>query len=549
MYSRAMFVAVAAGAIVSAAQAQVVLNEIYENPPGSGAQFDSRYEYIELYGFPGMDLTGYAIALLKGGSDLAGDGIPGPRPPEFDPGEEVPEIDEAFSLDGLTLGSNGFLVIYNTNPFLNPTSFLPPFFPPETNVATFQQTHIPSVDDVGRLANDGSSTYVLVRRRPNHTVVNANSVYGPGYSWRKDVQHDVDFDGMIDFGFETPVVYPLWPIDPSSIMEPYQMIDDVAWSHRSGKEYTRSTQDEISDTPNYNPDALSRLYYFGQNPLIGHRFNNSGNVVNTRRADEEWIQGTILESINPRFNYHVSSVVGNPRTKGPTDPNGPLYDGTCNPDVDPTCLPNPNGIYRFQDINLAGFQLTPGNFNDGGNAGLTQFRFIPGDLNFDGVVDNADLVLFDALLLGANFDATEVIIDPNTGFPLTNPNTGEALTRYVFQGRLANAFLAATNLDLTDGPGGTNAPSPTLADRGVLVTLIGGTTPCPFDVTGPSLDGIPDGQVNGFDLNYYIGLWVAGDPAADFTGPSLDGIPDGQVNAFDLNFYIDGWLNNQGACP
>jgi hypothetical protein len=72
---------------------------------------------------------------------------------------------------------------------------------------------------------------------------------------------------------------------------------------------------------------------------------------------------------------------------------------------------------------------------------------------------------------------------------------------------------------------------------------------CPFDVTGPSLDGVPDGQVNSFDLNYYVGLWLAGDAAADITGPSLDGVPDGQVNSFDLNYYITGWLDTQGDCP
>ncbi|MCC5824293.1 MAG: hypothetical protein LAT64_11515 [Phycisphaerales bacterium] len=533
MKTNALILAALAGAAATAAQGQVVLNEIYENPPGSGAQFDSRYEYIELYGFPGMDLTGYAIALLKGGSDLDGDGIPGPRPPGFDPGEEVPEIDEAFSLDGLSLGSNGFLVIYNTNPDLNPSSFLPPFFPPETNVATFQQTHIPTVDNVGRLANDGSSTYVLVRRRPNHSInSNGVSVYGPGYSWRKDVQHDVDFDGVVDFGFETPVNYPLWPIEPPSVMEPYQMIDEIAWSHRSGKEYVRSNQNQISDTPNYNPDAISRLYYLGQNPQIGHRFTGSGNITFTRLADEEWIQGTITTQ-NPRFNYEFTGVVGNPRSKGPTDPDGPLYDGSCDPDTDPNCLPNPNGIYRFQDIDITGFQLTPGDFNDGGSANHTQFRFIPGDLNFDGVVDQNDLFLLDALLLGADFDATEIITD-DFGLPIINPVTNMPLERYVFQGRLANAFLAATNLDPNDGVGGSNAPTVTQADRAVLVALLGGGPCNAADIAEPF------GVLNFFDVAAYLTLFNAGDPAADLAAPF------GELNFFDLATYLA--IFNQG-CP
>ncbi len=72
---------------------------------------------------------------------------------------------------------------------------------------------------------------------------------------------------------------------------------------------------------------------------------------------------------------------------------------------------------------------------------------------------------------------------------------------------------------------------------------------CPFDLTGPSLDGVPDGQVNVSDLNYFLALWLDNDPAADLTGPALDGMPDGVVTVSDLNFYIAGWMDEQGACP
>lgn len=68
---------------------------------------------------------------------------------------------------------------------------------------------------------------------------------------------------------------------------------------------------------------------------------------------------------------------------------------------------------------------------------------------------------------------------------------------------------------------------------------------CPADLTGPAGDGVPDGFVNAFDLDYYVSLWLANDPAADITGPAGDGIPDGFVNAFDLDYYIDLWL---GGC-
>lgn len=62
----AAIVAACGLSVSTGASAQVVINEIFENPPGSGS-IDNVWEFIELYGKPGMDLTGYAIAVLKGG--------------------------------------------------------------------------------------------------------------------------------------------------------------------------------------------------------------------------------------------------------------------------------------------------------------------------------------------------------------------------------------------------------------------------------------------------------------------------------------------------
>lgn len=149
-----------------AAQAQVVINEVFENPPGS---VDEYWEYIELYGYPGASLDGYVIALLKGGADLNGNGIP----------DRPSEIDECFALDGYSIGSNGLFVLYNdTGGF----SFIPDLVAPETAIAGFIATHVPTTDTPGKLANDDSSTYVLLRRRP------ADQPYGT--SWRKDVDPD-----------------------------------------------------------------------------------------------------------------------------------------------------------------------------------------------------------------------------------------------------------------------------------------------------------------------------------------------------------------------
>ncbi len=477
----------AAASIAASAHAQVVINELCENPPGGGSTADAFIEYIELYGRPGMDLTGYAVVLFKGGEDLNGDGtldIP-------------PEIDEAFTLDGLHLGSNGLLVLYNGRPH---QSFIPLFLPNDGETAySFFDTHIPSPFDInGNLGNEGSSTYALVRRRPFHSIVNGQSVYAPGYNVWKDADFDVNLDSAYDFGFEAP---------NASAIDPMQVIDEISWSHNAGLEYTRSRQQVISDTPGFNPDAVSRVAYYGSNPGLGLRFNSDGGIVATRMADEELIYGDMIGGPLD-FMYDPN------RAGAPTDPNG---DG-------------------FQDISLGllanPFRLTPGGFNDHAATGIAQFRFIPGDLNFDGIVNAADLALLDAQLLGADFDATTDLLDD--GLPVLHPVTGQPLQSYVFQNRLANAFLAATNLDPADGPGGTNAATVTSADRAVLAAMIG-PVPCSAADLAPPL-----GVLNFFDLSAYLALFNAGDPAADLAAPF------GVLNFFDLSAYLN--IFNAG-CP
>lgn len=486
--TKSMSVITVLAAAASFAHGQVVINEVYENPPGGGSTNDAVLEYIELYGTPGMDLTGYCIGQFKGGED-GGDNIP-----------EVPaEIDEAFSLDGLSIGSNGFLVIYNGTPS---QSLIPLFLPNEgEHSASFFDTHIPTVDTVGNLNNDGSSTYLLIRKRPLHRIENGASVYEPGYAIRKDVDPDVDYDGKLDFGFEIPTS---GTSDPVNVIDPLQIIDELAWSNAGGKEYVRSSEQEISGTDGFNPDAVSRVRYYGANPMLGQRVNSDGESVPTRTADESFIYGD-MTGASTDFTYDDT------RYGAPTDPSG---DG-------------------FADIAISNagetFKLTPGTFNDHGATGIAQFRFIPGDLNFDQVVDVDDLVLFDAQLYGADLDAMQDYIHPDTGMPVEDPNNpGTNLQSYVFQGRLANAYLAARDLDQSD-----MSESPTLADRDVLAGLVG-SLPC------NSADfAEPFGELSFFDVSAFLTAYNSTDPSADLNN-------DGQFNFFDVSLFLGAY---SAGCP
>jgi len=480
--------------IAAAGNAQVVINEVFANPPGSGSSGDDRWEYAELYGAPGMKLDGYALVPVFGGSDTDGDGLPGPLPSGWDVGDEVPEIDEAWSLDGLTLGSNGFLVIYNNNgASAGRPSFIPALLPAATNRATFDQCHIPSTDTAGRIKNDGSATWVIVRKRPNHSLNSqGQSVYGPGYAWRKDVDPDTNFNSRIDFGFETPTILQPAP----SVLEPYQMVDDIAISNSGGKEYARSNDQRVSETPGYNPDAFSRVAYYLTNPNKGDRFNSSNVLVSTTSADEEFVYGDV-----PSISGGTALAYDTTLSGGPTEPGQ---------------LPGS----RFNDVSRANFKLTPGAFNDGG--AFTQFRFIKGDVNFDGVVDCQDVALAGSLV-GATLDDTELKVN--------NQNTADTsddvtYTGWKWEGRALNSLLATLNM-VNDGA------AVSAADVAAIEALVsGGCAPaCPADFNN-------DGFLDFTDFDSFVEAFEAGDASADFN-------TDGFLDFTDFDAFVGAF---EGGC-
>jgi hypothetical protein len=473
--------------MAAAGNAQVVISEVFANPAGGSSQGDDRWEYIELYGKPGQSLNGYAILPVFGGGNPDGDDLPGPLPAGWDQGDEFPEIDEGWSLDGLSIGSNGFLVLYqNRGAPADRASFIPALLPAATTRAEFAQAFIPSIDISGAIKNDGSVTWVLVRKRPDHSLNGSGqSVYGPNYAWKKDIDPDVNFNSRIDFGFETPTVIQPGP----SVLEPYQMVDDFAISNGGGKEYVRSNDQRVSDTPGYNPDAASRVAYYYTNPNKGDRLNSSSILVPTTSADEEFVYGDIPN--NPALLY------------SPTLSGGPTAPG------------QPAGS-RFNDVTRANFRLTPGNFNDGGS--FTQFRFVTGDVNFDGLVDCQDVTLA-STYVGATLDDTELKIN--------NQNTLDtaddvSYTGWKWEGRAFNSLLITLNM-VSDGA------AVTAADISAIEALVaGGCAPaCPADFNN-------DGFLDFTDFDSFVEAFEAGAATADFNN-------DGFLDFTDFDAFVSSF--------
>ena len=196
------------------------------------------------------------------------------------------------------------------------------------------------------------------------------------------------------------------------------MLDELSWSHRGGKEYTRLKENELSHTVGLNPDAVTRVKYYTGNPMRGHRtkdvISSSGErtgfeILRTSTADESFLFGVLnAEQFPEKLIYFDGyDLDGWDQLRGPTDlsrmPYGELVEDP-EPDTDPfpRLIPrSPSGTLFFDDIRPQRFELSPGTFNDSGSEHLRQSRFIPGDINFDGRVDQADIDVARALS-GAN---------------------------------------------------------------------------------------------------------------------------------------------------
>jgi len=368
-------------AACAAANAQVVINEILHNPPGA-APVEEHWEYIELYGRPGLALDGLALLVVNGGEDRDRNGVP----------ETEPRLDEAFDLSGHALDDRGCFTLYNADRHgqagiaaaLDGAINTP-------HAAPFAALSLDEGLSIDRLANDGSSTYLLVRATPEQLDAMTKQMQG-------QTVIDADFDGAIDAG-------PLAEL---------RLLDAVAWSHRGGREYLPSTDDELSETVGLNPDAITRVAYHALAPKIGHRttdrLDNAGRVVGyrvvrTSRADESFVYGVLDNALFPNTLAYFDGFdfQGWPQLHAPTDPNAdpyPLSVEDPEPDATPfgaPIRPARDGELMLRDLEVSGMTLTPHAPNAHPDGRLAQQPFLPGDANLDGRLTSGDIVLAQAL--------------------------------------------------------------------------------------------------------------------------------------------------------
>jgi len=152
-----------------------------------------------------------------------------------------------------------------------------------------------------------------------------------------------------------------------------------------------------------------------------------------------------------------------------------------------------------------------------------------------------------------------------TGFEMRLPLTDIALTGAPCEDLRIAAFLIAPDGNVSNqwlpalGPGqSTPGFSPDMRNvPGDQFASVVFASPADLTTTGAGAGdpgfGVPDGNVTGTDINYFVNAWVALDTnIADLTtqgagvGDPGFGVPDGLVTAADISYYVNLWV---AGCP
>jgi hypothetical protein len=413
-------------ALAVPANAVVFLNEVFINPPGS---LDATQEYIELMGTPGKKLDGYAIAFTNGMQKKL-------YPLNSIPPYPEQEFDEFFSLDGLSLGANGILVIGNaTSPFYSTLLT-------DSNFQNWDSIWNGGLDTPGKLENDGSNTVFLIRNRPGSTEANPNL---SDLRWGKDVLVDAEvvrpvedpegsgnfFDqfgnGSVDKGEPNNIGGNTADLrgftTPDDVLDDLEIVDEFSYEHDQGWEYdldnrkvdagicVGGTDDgslcedndgcggggmcvggstlpglpprnvhAFDDPQGFNPDIFTRVDYRTKGPGWtpangGTGAGPSGNNPQDT-ATEQWIRGESVTGSSGEGNgpwmFFDNSANANTDSIQPHLTNVPLW-----------LADGVGDDYDFSSLYT--YQIMAGRINPLATA------FIPGDSDRDGDADSEDI--------------------------------------------------------------------------------------------------------------------------------------------------------------
>ncbi len=243
---RSLTVVAALAAFAGLASAQVRLSEIHLNPPGT----DQGLEFVELSGTAGLDLSNYTLLVLEGEGSGAG------------------VIDQAISLSGFSLGSNGLFLQRDGAAVLDADGLTAGVQGPDAGTTLRTQDFSPDIEN-------GTETFLLVS----------------GFTGALNADLDTNNDGILD---STP-----WA----------SVVDGIGYSDDSGGEFAYAaglgffdfgiTPDAIGGS--YSGDALVR----GSNGLwyVFDVIQAAGNPAFFADQNEITVQGGGLTTLPVGFDF------------------------------------------------------------------------------------------------------------------------------------------------------------------------------------------------------------------------------------------------------
>lgn len=392
-------------ALSPCATAVVFVNEVFINPPGPSDEGDANLEFIELLGTPNKKLDGYAIATFNGTEEKyyplgSISLLPSPSP----------EIDQFFSLDGLTLGNNGLLVLTVKDPsFYYFSEILS-----DSNWVNWNTLWNGELAPASQLDNNGSFTISIIRNRPG--ITEADPCNSDGLVWAKEIAHDAELftpvqepngawvdqygDGNLDRADSNGMggnTIDMTGLNTGGMSNDLEIVDEVSYEDGQGWEYDTdgrhvdfgSTFDglphrhvhALDDPAGFNVDALSRVDYRTKGPGWAPSGGGTGEMPNGNNwpdtATEQWVRGNtesgfVAELPGIPVYFYENNANPDPNAVQPYETFVPLWldDGNA-PDYD----------YTAQET----YMLGPGRINH------LAVSFIPGDTDRNGTCDQNDI--------------------------------------------------------------------------------------------------------------------------------------------------------------
>jgi hypothetical protein len=383
---------------VNAAKAELLINELHFDPGSSGQLIDTRDEYIELRGTPGMSLANHFLIFVENEDD------------EFHT-NPTGNIENIFNLGSLSLGSNGFLLLRQDGNLYN------------DNAVAQGATSLEHNDNNPGVTNGwGNGAGSLVFHQGINNAGFPKLELENGGATAMLIRNKVEVDGGLvptlnldldqgNDGLDSREGSPQAPLNDWATK--WEIIDSVAWMEGAEMQYGRS----------YGRVTISA-------DVVGQPFFDGGPVFTAERLAEATEPGSSFAGIG--FEIELLARWGNSTGYTADD----WHASNLTVDLGSGSIGVQTTPQQFIDLRQSG-DPHPGSDNDPSTPApqpeliesskgipygtkiadsLGSPNYITGDYNKDGYVDAADYIVWRKTLNSTGTESSHPLADPNHDF-------------------------------------------------------------------------------------------------------------------------------------